>query len=291
MAQAKEVAIPRASQLNFASIKNGKYSIFAILLQLLKVQLSKQFYYAGLQGVALQKNYQMKKKWRWYVGFFAALFGLYFIFVFSFTDINQSNLPVINNNIQPFSFTDQNGKILTEKNVEGKVYVAEYFFTTCKGICPKMNTNMRRVYDEFKDNENFMILSHTCMPETDSVPLMKKYEEKMLGGILKKQNDGSYKMEEEKTAVIPVNRNWYFVTGDKAQLYNMARHSYIIDNNKTDTLTNISDQFIHTQFFALVDKQTRLRGIYDGLKEEEIQKLIKDTKALLKETYQYRSLK
>jgi protein SCO1 len=116
----------------------------------------------------------MIKKWVWYAGFFVLLFGGYFIFVFSQTDISQSTLPVINNNVEPFSFTDQNGKKITERDVDGKVYVTEYFFTTCKGICPKMNANMRRVNDEFKGDSNFMIISHTCMPETDSVPLLKK---------------------------------------------------------------------------------------------------------------------
>ena len=106
----------------------------------------------------------MKKKWPWYLGFFVVLFALYYIFVFSITDISQSTLPVINNNVQPFSFTDQNGKKITQNDVEGKVYVTEYFFTTCKGICPKMNANMRRVYDDFKNDSNFMIISHTCMP-------------------------------------------------------------------------------------------------------------------------------
>ena len=79
----------------------------------------------------------MKKKWPWYLVFFVLLFGVYYVFVFSMTDISQSTLPVINNNIQSFSFTDQNGKRITGHDVEGKVYVTEYFFTTCKGICPK----------------------------------------------------------------------------------------------------------------------------------------------------------
>jgi len=234
----------------------------------------------------------MKKNWVWYVGFFVLLFAGYFIFVFTQTDISQSTLPVVNNNVQPFSFMDQNGKKITERDVDGKVYVTEYFFTTCKGICPKMNANMRRVYDEFKGDTNFIIISHTCMPETDSVPLLKEYEARMLTGNLKQNEDGSYKIENDtlKPAETPANTNWFFVTGDKAQLYAMARHSYLIDNNKTDTLISISDQFIHTQFFALVDRQTRVRGIYDGLKEAEIQKLSRDIKGLLKEKYQSRSL-
>ncbi len=235
----------------------------------------------------------MKKKWPLYLGFFVALFALYYVFVFSMTDISQSTLPVINNNVQPFSFTDQNGKKITLNDVEGKVYVTEYFFTTCKGICPKMNANMRRVYDDFKNDSNFMIISHTCMPETDSVPLLKKYEAKMLLSGLVKNDDGSYKFTSDSALLakpLPVNNNWFFVTGDKATLYGMARHSYLIDNNKTDTLTNINEQFIHTQLFALVDKQTRVRGIYDGLKEVEIQKLLKDIDGLLKEKHQSRSL-
>jgi protein SCO1 len=235
----------------------------------------------------------MKKKWPLYLGFFVVLFALYYVFVFSITDISQSNLPVINNNVQPFSFVDQNGKTITQNDVDGKVYVTEYFFTTCKGICPKMNANMRRVFDEFKNDSNFIIISHTCMPETDSVPLLKKYEAKMLLGSLIKNDDGSYKLNTDSVLVsrpLPLNNNWLFVTGDKKALYGMARHSYLIDNNKTDTLSNIEEQFIHTQLFALVDKQTRVRGIYDGLKEPEIQKLLNDIKGLLKEKHQSRSL-
>ena len=234
----------------------------------------------------------MIKKWHWFVGFFLLLFGAYFLYFFTQDDFAQSNLPVINNNIQPFSFTDQNGKSITEREVDGKVYVTEYFFTTCKGICPRMNANMRRVYDAFHSDSNFLIISHTCMPETDSVPLLKKYEQKMLNGKLDKTNDGTYYINYDSAAMsipVAVNDRWHFVTGDKNALYKMARQSYMIDNNKPDTVS-IADQFIHTQFFALVDKQSRVRGIYDGLKEDEIQKLMKDTKELLKEKYRNRSL-
>jgi protein SCO1/2 len=252
----------------------------------------KQDKIAAAFACSFAKNQTMKNKLWWYVGFFVLLLAGYMIVVFSQTDINQSTLPVINNNVDTFAFTDQNGKKLTEKEVEGKVYVTEYFFTTCRGICPKMNTNMRRVYDDFKNEQDFMIISHTCMPEVDSVPLLKAYERKMLTGTLKKNSDGTYKLENDSVqqVALPANNNWFFVTGDKAKLYGMARHSYIIDNNKTDTLTKMSDQFIHTQLFALVDKQTRVRGIYDGLKEEEVQKLMRDIKGLLKEKVQTREL-
>lgn len=166
--------------------------------------------------------------------------------------------------VQDFSFVDQDGKIVTNKNVEGKVYVTEYFFTTCKGICPKMNANMKGVYDKFKNDKDFAIISHTSMPETDSVPLLKAYEEKMIG-------------ENPHFA-----SQWYFVTGDKDSLYKMARQSYLLDNEKNNSI-NIEESFIHTQFFALVDKQERVRGIYDGLKPVEIARLDKDIQTLLKE--------
>ena len=234
----------------------------------------------------------MRNKWILYLVFFVLLFGLYYVVVFTQTDISQSNLPVISNNIRSFSFTDQDGRTVTEKQVADKVYVAEYFFTTCRGICPRMNANMRRVYDAFRNEPDFMILSHTCMPETDSVPLMKKYAVKMMTGKLVTQADGTTRIEEDSSAAAqpPPTGNWLFLTGDKAQLYNMARHGYVVDNNKVNAQSNIEDEFIHTQFFALVDKQTRVRGIYDGLVEADIQKLLKDIRALLKEKSQNRSL-
>jgi protein SCO1 len=171
--------------------------------------------------------------------------------------------------------------------VEDKVYVVEYFFTTCKGICPIMNANMRRVYEAYKDEPGFMILSHTCMPETDSIPLLKAYEKKMINGKLVKNVDGSYKIESDSTInhkPQTTNSIWNFVTGDKALLYKMARQDYGIDNGKPDSTQLMKDQFIHTQFFALVDKQGRVRGmVYDGLNNDEVEKLITDIKGLLKE--------
>lgn len=172
-------------------------------------------------------------------------------------------LPVMSY-VQPFSFTDQNGKEVTEKSLDGKVYVAEYFFTTCKGICPKMNANMQIIFEKYKNEKDFAILSHTSMPETDSVPVMKEYEEKMVG----------------KNPSFPAP--WYFVTGSKDSLYKMARQSYLLDSEHNN-YTNIEDEFIHTQFFALVDRQMRVRGIYDGLETEEIKRLEKDIQELLKE--------
>ena len=228
----------------------------------------------------------MGRRILFYSSFFVVLIVAFLFFVYKDEDLSRSLLPVINADVENFSFTNQDGKPVTENNVEGKVYVAEYFFTTCKGICPKMNANMRRVFDKYKDEPNFLIISHTCMPETDSVPLLKAYEEKMINGKLIKNEDGSYKITDDSTTnhkPQTTNPNWNFVTGDKASLYKMARQSYRIDNNKPDSMQTIADQFIHTQFFALVDNQRRVRGIYDGLNEDEMQKLFKDIKGLLKE--------
>jgi protein SCO1 len=220
-----------------------------------------------------------------YLAFFALLLtGFYLLLPKEM--LHKSALPILNDNVQPFSFTDQDGKPVTEKTVEGKVYVTEYFFTTCKGICPIMNANMRRVHDVYKDEGDFMIISHTCMPETDSVHLLKAYEAKMINGKLVKKGNGSYKIEYDTSQYRSqpvINNNWSFVTGDKPALYKMARQGYMIDNNKPDSTQNISNQFIHTQFFALVDKNRRVRAIYDGLNEGEIQKLITDIKSRLKE--------
>jgi protein SCO1 len=121
------------------------------------------------------------------------------------------------------------------------------------------------------------------MPEVDSVPVLKAYEQKMINGLLIKNDDGVYSMSNAPITQNLQNTNWNFVTGSKDSLYKMARHGYIIDNQKPDSTQNIANQFIHTQFFALVDRYRRVRGIYDALKEDEIQKLLLDIKSVMKE--------
>ena len=225
----------------------------------------------------------MSKKLIFYIVFFAVLLSGFYFFILKDYDFDASPLQVINPAVPAFSFTNQDGKIISQKTTDDKVYVAEYFFTTCKGICPKMNANMRRVYDAYKDENDFLILSHTCMPEVDSLPLLKEYEQKMINGTLLKSTDGSYFISKMPATINAPNKNWNFITGNKDSLYKMARIGYIIDNQKPDSTQNIADQFIHTQFFALVDRYRRVRGIYDGLKEEDVQKLIYDIKGVLKE--------
>lgn len=224
----------------------------------------------------------MKNKLWIYLGFFAVLLTVFYFFIFSDYDFSASKLAVINPEVPSFKFINQDGKAITQADTDNKVYVAEYFFTTCQGICPKMNANMRRIFDQYKDVPNFLILSHTCMPEVDSVPVLKSYEQKMINGTLVKKDDGSYKINASQGSTNS-NPNWQFVTGGKKELYEMARQGYMIDNGKPDSLQRIEDEFIHTQFFALVDKYRRVRGIYDGLKEDEIQKLMTDINSLLKE--------
>ncbi|HZW65187.1 MAG TPA: SCO family protein [Hanamia sp.] len=205
----------------------------------------------------------MKKKILTY-SIFAVLLLTGFYVSLSFTKgFFDVKLPVMSY-VQDFSFMDQNGQTVTGKTVQGDIYVTNYFFTTCKGICPKMNFNLKGVYDKFKEHKDFAVISHSSMPETDSVPLLKAYEEKML----------------------PDDHNnpakWYFVTGDKDSLYKMARQSYLLDNPNNNSV-NINEAFIHTQFIALVDKQKRVRGIYDGLKPTELARLETDIQKLFAE--------
>ena len=201
----------------------------------------------------------MKRKTLLYLGFFVLLFGAFYAFLDANIDSSKSRLAVLNI-VKPFSFERQDGRQISEKNVAGKVYAAEFFFTTCEGICPKMNRNMKKVFDEFKNENDFLILSHTVDPETDNIARLKTYADSLGADI----------------------KNWWFLTGSKDSLYKTARESYILDDPKNNA-TNIDEQFIHTQFFALVDRNGQVRGIYDGLKKDEIEKLITDIKDLLKE--------
>lgn len=202
----------------------------------------------------------MSKKLLGYLGFFLVLVLAFYFFLFRDNDMWRKKLAVISY-VKPFQFTNQSGIPFTDRDLLGKVTVVEYFFTTCKGICPKMNSNMKTIYETFKTAPNFLILSHTCNPETDSVPVLKRYAD-------------SLKADSDK---------WIFVTGRKDSLYQMARSSYLLDDPK-NSFEKIEDQFIHTQFFALVDKDGRVRSqIYDGLKKDELEKLKKDIQTLLAE--------
>jgi protein SCO1/2 len=202
----------------------------------------------------------MNKKLIGYLLFFTALVLVFYYFLFRGTDNWKKKLPIISY-VKPFHFTTQDGLMYTDRDMLGKVCVVEYFFTTCKGICPKLNTNMKAVYEEFKNEPDFQILSHTCDPERDSAARLKVYAD-------------SFKIDTKK---------WVLLTGRKDSLYQMARSAYLLDDPKNN-VEKIEDQFLHTQFFALVDKDGKVRGqVYDGLKQDELDRLKKDIKTLLAE--------
>jgi len=201
------------------------------------------------------------KKLFGYFLFFIILLLAFWFFLFNGTDVLSKSSLANRSVVQPFSFPNQDGIQFTNADMKGKVCVVNYFFTSCKGICPRMNNNMKKVYEVFKGNPDVLFISHSCDPETDSVSRLKHYSDSL-----------------------QVNtKQWIFLTGRKDSLYKMARFSYGIDDPK-NAVSNIKDDFIHTQFFALVDKNGLVRGaVYDGLKENEIKKLIEDIPALLQE--------
>ena len=160
--------------------------------------------------------------------------------------------------IADFSFVNQNGKTITQKDYEGKVYVADFFFTTCGSICPKMTTNLAEVQKAIINNPKVMLLSHTVFPETDSVPVLKAYAIK--NGV--------------------VDSKWNLVTGDKKAIYTMARKSYLaVKLGKPEQLYDM----VHTENFVLVDTKRRVRGFYDGTKKEDMKRLIEDINFLCTE--------
>lgn len=157
--------------------------------------------------------------------------------------------------ISDFSFTNQNGEIITQKDYEGKVYVADFFFTTCKSICPKMTTNLVEVQKAFVDNPKVKLISFSVMPDIDSVSVLKEYAQQ--NGV--------------------VDSKWNLVTGDKKAIYTMARKSYLaVKQGRPDEQYDM----VHTENFVLVDSKKRVRGFYDGTNKEEIQRLIEDIKWL-----------
>ena len=160
--------------------------------------------------------------------------------------------------IADFSFVNQNGDTITQKNYEGKIYVADFFFTTCGSICPKMSTNLSEVQKAVLNNPKVLLLSHTVFPEVDSVSVLKAYAIKY--GV--------------------VDSKWNLVTGDKKEIYTMARKSYLaVKLGRPDQLYDM----VHTENFVLVDQKRRVRGFYDGTNKEEIKRLLEDIEFLSKE--------
>lgn len=160
--------------------------------------------------------------------------------------------------IADFSFINQNGDTITQKNYEGKIYVADFFFTTCGSICPKMTTNLEEVQKAVLNNPKVMLLSHTVFPEVDSVSVLKEYAIKHH----------------------VVDSKWNLVTGDKKEIYTMARKSYLaVKLGRPDQLYDM----VHTENFVLVDQKRRVRGFYDGTNKEDMKRLLEDIDFLSQE--------
>lgn len=197
------------------------------------------------------------KKYKLFVGFFT-VFSIITITAFYTMLKPNKSLPIYNpsdvnpemvdstiqyvadnHRIADFSFTNQNGKRITQKNYEGKIYVADFFFTTCGSICPKMTNNMVWLQNQIKNNPKVLLLSHSVTPDIDSVPVLKKYA--LEKGVM--------------------DSKWNLVTGNKKDIYYIARKSYLaVKTGKPEELYDM----VHTENFVLVDDQRRVRGFYDG---------------------------
>jgi protein SCO1/2 len=197
------------------------------------------------------------KEYRIFVGFFV-VFSIITITAFYTVLKPKKSLPIFNpsdvnpemvdstvqyvaldHTIADFSFTNQNGKTITQKDYEGKIYVADFFFTTCRSICPKMTNNMVWLQNQIKNNPNVMLLSHSVTPDIDSVSVLKKYA--LEKGV--------------------IDSKWNLVTGNKKDIYYIARKSYLAV--KTGNPSEMYDM-VHTENFVLIDSKRRIRGFYDG---------------------------
>lgn len=191
--------------------------------------------------------------------------------------MNRKNLPIItprdvnpelvdstvqhigyNHKIAPFKFINQNGKVITNKDYEGKIYVADFFFTTCQTICPKMTTNMTWLQEQIKDNPKVKLLSHTVFPDEDTVEVLKRYAKER--GV--------------------IDEKWNLVTGDQREIYKIARQSYLVV--KTGKPEELYDM-VHTENFVLVDQKGRIRGFYDGTLLDEKKEGVKNVNQLLED--------
>lgn len=213
----------------------GKYKLFAIVFSILSVIIMGLFYNA-LQPKKTLAIYQ------------PAMVN---------AELVDSTLQHVKkyHTIADFSLTNQNGKKITQQDYADKIYIADFFFTTCPTICPIMTKNMANIQERIMRDTDVLLLSHSVTPTIDSVAQLKKYA--IEKGVL--------------------DAKWNLVTGDKKQIYELARKSYLAV--KTDGDGGAFDM-IHTENFILVDKERRIRGFYDGTKTEEIEKLMEDLEIL-----------
>ncbi len=182
--------------------------------------------------------------------------------VYNPTDLNPKLVDISLQNadkdhkVSDFTLTNQNGNTITQDDYKNKIYVADFFFTNCTTICPIMTNNMVKIQEMFLKTDDVMFLSHSVTPEIDSISVLRKYADSK--GV--------------------IDSKWNVTTGNKKHIYELARKSYFAVVEQGDG--GLQD-FIHTTNFVLVDKQQRIRGIYDGIDDDEIQRLINDIKILL----------
>lgn len=178
-----------------------------------------------------------------------------------FVDNPEGGTDTIYHAIKPFSFIDQDSAVVNNDTFAGKIYVADFFFTTCPSICPIMKVQMLRVYEKYLDNDRVGILSHSIDPEHDNVAVLSDYAERL-----------------------EVNSNkWHFVTGEKAVIYDMAQTSYYVATREN---SQAPGGYEHSGAFILVDPERHIRGVYDGTDQEAINKLLSDIDILLAEITQ-----
>lgn len=181
----------------------------------------------------------------------------------------QEELPILGNpivkgtdieypRIKDFSFTNQDSLEINNHTFDGKIYIADFIFLSCPSICPKMNVELKKVYDQYKTNDQVLFLSHTIDPEHDTIPRLKAY-----------------------TVNNDIKKNWHFVTGNKDSIYKMATESYFATAYPDK---NEPGGFVHSGGFLLVDKNRHVRGVYDGTNPKETTRLIADIKVLLEES-------
>lgn len=173
---------------------------------------------------------------------------------------SQESIPEDFHRIPAFDFQNQLGENITEESVSDKIYVVDFFFTSCPGICPKMTANLSTVQDAFLEDDKIKLLSHSVTPEFDDVEILKEYAEDK--GV--------------------ISDKWHLLTGDRDQIYDLGRNQYFIEEDLG--LKKDLDDFIHTENFVLIDENRYIRGIYNGLNKTSVSQLIADIKTLKKES-------
>ncbi|MEW6468268.1 MAG: SCO family protein [Bacteroidota bacterium] len=167
----------------------------------------------------------------------------------------KERIDTLYHTVPPFSFTNCDGRTITDKDLDSCIYVADFFFTTCMGICPKMNSQMRRVQERMANYPKFKLISHTVDPLRDTVEALAAYAERV-------QAD---------------TKNWYFVTGEKKDIYELGVKGYLV---ATEEDANAEGGFLHSPMLVLVDREKHIRGFYDGTSVVAVDSLIEDIKVL-----------